>query len=108
MRLLSATAAVLLAATAAMPRPSIRSTAPKFWPARTSTSRSSSPASSAPDQVKVTVNGADHATAFGKAASFIEREDGKDQSALILRDVALPKPGTYHGARQRRQPAAAR
>ena len=32
---------------------------------------------------------------FGKAANFIEREDGKDQSALILRDVMLAKPGTY-------------
>jgi alkaline phosphatase len=49
----------------------------------------------APDQAKVTVNGADATEAFGKAASFIEREDGKDQSALILRDVTLAKPGTY-------------
>ncbi len=49
----------------------------------------------APDKIEVTVNGIDHAAAFGKAASFIEREDGKDQSALILRDVALPKPGAY-------------
>jgi alkaline phosphatase len=48
-----------------------------------------------PSQVKVTVNGADYATAFGKAAEFIEREDGKDQSAVVLRDVMLPKPGTY-------------
>ena len=43
----------------------------------------------------MTVNGADAAATFGKAASFIESEDGKDQSALILRDVALSKPGTY-------------
>ena len=48
-----------------------------------------------PHQVKVTVNGADHATAFGKAAEFIEREDGKDQSAVLLRDAMLQKPGTY-------------
>ena len=48
-----------------------------------------------PDQAKVTVNGADVAATFGKAANFIEREDGKDQSALILRDVTLSKPGTY-------------
>ena len=34
-------------------------------------------------------------TVFGKAASFIEREDGKDQSALILRDVSLTQPGDY-------------
>ena len=48
-----------------------------------------------PRDVRVTVNGADHATAFGKAAEFVEREDGKDQSALILRDVSLSKPGSY-------------
>ena len=41
----------------------------------------------APDQAKVTVNGADAAATLGK--------DGKDQSALILRDVILAKPGTY-------------
>src|SRR5689334_18204595 len=49
----------------------------------------------APGQAQVTVNGADAAAAFGKAAGFIEREDGKDQSALILRDVTLLQPGTY-------------
>jgi len=32
---------------------------------------------------------------FGNGAAFIEREDGKDQSALVLRDVALSKPGLY-------------
>ena len=42
-----------------------------------------------PSKLKVTVNGADHATAFGQAARFVEREDSKDQSALILRDVTL-------------------
>ncbi len=48
-----------------------------------------------PDRIKVTINGADLGAAFGKAASFIEREDGKDQSALLLRDVALAAPGAY-------------
>ena len=52
----------------------------------------------APDQAKVTVNGADAAATFGKAANFIESEDGKDQSALILRDVTLAKAGTYRFA----------
>ncbi len=47
-----------------------------------------------PAKLKVTVNGADHATAFGRAATFVDREDGKDQSALILRDVTLQKPGS--------------
>jgi alkaline phosphatase len=47
------------------------------------------------DQVKVTINGADYATTFGRAASFIEREDGKEQSSIVLRDVSLTKPGNY-------------
>jgi alkaline phosphatase len=46
-----------------------------------------------PAKVKVTVNGQDYAAAFGRAGTFIEREDGKDQSALMLRDVALTAPG---------------
>jgi alkaline phosphatase len=40
-----------------------------------------------PAKVSVTLNGKDLAQIFGKPATFIEREDGKDQSALILRDV---------------------
>jgi alkaline phosphatase len=46
-----------------------------------------------PAKLKLTVNGEDYAAVFGRAATFIEREDGKDQSALMLRDVALTKPG---------------
>src|SRR5262245_36552435 len=48
-----------------------------------------------PAKVAVTLNGKDLAQIFGKTATFIEREDGKDQSALILRDVSLTKPGSY-------------
>uniref|UniRef100_Q07VP0 Alkaline phosphatase n=1 Tax=Rhodopseudomonas palustris (strain BisA53) TaxID=316055 RepID=Q07VP0_RHOP5 len=48
-----------------------------------------------PAAVKVTVNGQEPASAFGRAADFIAREDGKPQSALLLRDVALGKPGRY-------------
>src|SRR5262245_24375291 len=48
-----------------------------------------------PTKVSVTLNGKDHAEVFGKAATFVEREDGKDQSALILRDVSLAQPGIY-------------
>ncbi|AMA55093.1 alkaline phosphatase [Bradyrhizobium sp. CCGE-LA001] len=47
-----------------------------------------------PAKLKVTVNGADYAAAFGRSGTLIEREDGKDQSALILRDVTLTKPGS--------------
>jgi alkaline phosphatase len=48
-----------------------------------------------PSKVSVSVNGEAYVKAFGKTANFIEREDGKDQSALILRDVSLARPGTY-------------
>lgn len=44
--------------------------------------------------VAVTINGQPYAKVLGKAASFVEREEGKDQSALIVRDVSLA-PGTY-------------
>jgi alkaline phosphatase len=42
----------------------------------------------------VTINGKPYANTFGRDATFIEREDGKDQSALVLRDVSL-RPGIY-------------
>jgi alkaline phosphatase len=48
-----------------------------------------------PAKISVSLNGEDYAKAFGKAATFIEREDGKDQSALMLRDVSLTRPGSY-------------
>jgi alkaline phosphatase len=48
-----------------------------------------------PSKISVSLNGEDYAKAFGKTATFIEREDGKDQSALILRDVSLTRPGSY-------------
>lgn len=59
-----------------------------------------------PTTLKVTVNGEDHAAAFGRAGTFVEREDGKEQSALILRGVTLTKPGPVtvdvsDGTRQR-------
>jgi alkaline phosphatase len=48
-----------------------------------------------PAKVSITLNGQDYAQVFGKAAAFVEREAGKDQSALTLRDVVLTQPGTY-------------
>ena len=64
------------------------------------------PALADPAKVAVTLNGKDLAQILGKTATFIEREDGKDQSALILRDVSLSEPGSYEvrvtdGARTR-------
>src|SRR6202008_390078 len=58
-------------------------------------------------KLKVTLNGQDYAAAFGRAGTFVEREDGKDQSALLLRDVALTTPGPVvvevnDGARSRK------
>jgi alkaline phosphatase len=47
-----------------------------------------------PDTTPVTINGEPYAKVLGRPGQFIEREEGKDQSALILRDVTL-KPGTY-------------
>src|SRR5262249_53574701 len=48
-----------------------------------------------PSKVVVTVNGEDYGKVFGRSATFVEREDGKDLSALILRDVSLSRPGAY-------------
>src|SRR5262245_35756027 len=42
----------------------------------------------------VTINGKPYASTFGRDATFVEREDGKDQSAIVMRDVSL-RPGTY-------------
>ena len=43
----------------------------------------------------VTINGADAAKILGNKPAFVEREDGQDYSALVLRDVTLTKPGMY-------------
>ncbi len=48
-----------------------------------------------PNNLAVTVNDEDYLKLFGKRATFVEREDGQDQSALLLRDVSLPRPGLY-------------
>src|SRR5437762_10325097 len=59
-----------------------------------------------PKNIAVTMNGENYSKVFGKEATFIDREDDKEQSALILRDVSLPQPGAYavkvvHGAQTR-------
>src|SRR5215467_1926890 len=48
-----------------------------------------------PAKIAVTLNGRDYSEVFGRAATFIEREDGLDMSDLILRDVSLQNPGSY-------------
>jgi alkaline phosphatase len=47
-------------------------------------------------KISITLNGKDYAQVFGKAATFVEREAGKDQSALLLRDVSLGDAGVYN------------
>ena len=49
-----------------------------------------------PSKISITLNGKDYAQVFGKAATFVEREAGKDQSALLLRDVSLGDAGVYN------------
>lgn len=48
-----------------------------------------------PSRVAVTINGQDHARVLGKPAELIAREDGKEVSSLLLRDVSIGRPGTY-------------
>jgi alkaline phosphatase len=48
-----------------------------------------------PAKVALTLNGRPPAELLGKEPTFVEREDGRDMSALILRDAALQRPGTY-------------
>src|SRR5262249_39473 len=40
-----------------------------------------------PSDIRVTVNGVDHAKAFGRAAQFTEKEQGVEASAVLLRDL---------------------
>ena len=49
-----------------------------------------------PSKISITLNGKDYTQVFGKAATFAEREAGKDQSALLLRDVSLGDAGVYN------------
>src|SRR6476620_1235026 len=46
-----------------------------------------------PTKVSITLNGKDYAEVFGKAATFVERGAGKDQSALLVRDISLKDAG---------------
>lgn len=52
-----------------------------------------------PEDVKVTVNGQDYKSVFGKEVQFIASEKGKDDkdlgSAVLLRGLTLAVPGTY-------------
>lgn len=48
-----------------------------------------------PEDVKVTVNGQDYKTVFGKEPVFTEKEEKADASAVIIRGVTITEPGSY-------------
>jgi alkaline phosphatase len=45
--------------------------------------------------VSVTVNGVEPRKAFNKAPRFIGNDDGANASSVLIRDVAIDKPGSY-------------
>ena len=47
-----------------------------------------------PAKVKVTINGKDYASVIG-AGKLIDKEEGVNASALIVRDVVIDSPGAY-------------
>src|SRR5882724_3904037 len=53
------------------------------------------PGSPPESAVRVIINGENAATITGKAASFVEHEDGGEHSAYWIRGVTLDKPGKY-------------
>ena len=53
------------------------------------------PGAPAEAAARVTINGQDATSVIGKAASFVDREDGGEHSAFWIRDAALNKAGTY-------------
>src|SRR5215471_3821213 len=52
-------------------------------------------ASSGLSDVKISVNGADYGKALGGKPAFVERENGKEGSAVTIRNVSIAKPGRY-------------
>lgn len=53
-----------------------------------------------PQDVRILINGKDYQQVFGKSATFVEREDGENVSAVWVRDVNLPEAGKYVVAAQ--------
>ncbi|RLM25160.1 alkaline phosphatase [Brenneria alni] len=48
-----------------------------------------------PEDVRILINGKDYQQVLGKSATFVEREDGENVSAVWVRDVNLPGAGKY-------------
>lgn len=49
----------------------------------------------APGDVEVTVNGQPAAALLGKDLQFVEKEDGIDASAVLIRAASIAEPGSY-------------
>jgi alkaline phosphatase len=47
------------------------------------------------EDVSVTINGQKVADVLGKDYQFVEKEEGVDASAILVRDAHIAKPGTY-------------
>ncbi len=47
------------------------------------------------EDVKILVNGEDYKSVFGKAPTFIEKENGDGASSVVIKGVSLKTPGTY-------------
>ena len=47
------------------------------------------------EDVRVTANGSDAASVFGRAATFVQREDGADRFAYWIRNAEITTPGSY-------------
>lgn len=48
-----------------------------------------------PDQVTVTINGKPAEEVLGKKVEFVEKEEGVDASAILVRAASIAQPGTY-------------
>ncbi|MFG1397096.1 alkaline phosphatase [Roseixanthobacter pseudopolyaromaticivorans] len=47
------------------------------------------------EDVKILVNGEDYKSAFGKAPTFIEKENGDGPSSVVIKGASLKTPGVY-------------
>jgi len=47
------------------------------------------------EAIRITIDGVDVATAFGKKPQYVANEDGSNGSSLLVRDVVVPAPGKY-------------
>ena len=64
------------------------------------------PGAPARGAARVTINGQEPAAAFGKAATFVEKEEGGDYSALWIRNAVIAKPGGVTWAQPEMKSAA--